>query len=71
MVRLWRLYAPPAAEIPLALPDGRLMTVPLPAPPGHLPDPGGTLHQAAVMMDAFAVMTAAEHELRRTHGTGG
>lgn len=69
MVRLWRLYAPAAAEFPLPLPDGRVVPVPLPPPPGHLPDAGGTLHQPAIMMDAFAAMSAAEQELRRTHGT--
>ncbi len=30
---------------------------------GHLPDPGGMLQQAAIMMDAFAVMNAAERDL--------
>jgi hypothetical protein len=68
MLRLWRRYAPPAGDIPLALPDGKLLRVPLPAPPGHLPDPGGTQQQAAVMMDAFDVMSAAEQAFRRLYG---
>ena len=31
----------------------------------HLPDQGGVLDQAAAMVDAFGVMTAAEGELSR------
>jgi len=31
---------------------------------GHLPDAGGTLDQPAIMLDAFALMSATEHELQ-------
>jgi hypothetical protein len=34
---------------------------------GHLPDAGGAGEQAAIMMDAFAVMSAAEAELRKAN----
>ena len=38
---------------------------------GHLPDAGGTLDQAAIMMDAFDAMTSAEAELKpRTREDG-
>lgn len=36
--------------------------------PGHLPDGGGTLDQAAPMMDAFRVMDAAEARLKKDRG---
>ena len=32
---------------------------------GHLPDAGGTLDQAAAMIDAFALMSAAERDLAK------
>lgn len=32
--------------------------------PGWLPDPGGVLDQAAILLDAFAVMSAAEAALQ-------
>lgn len=32
---------------------------------GWLPDPGGTLDQPRVMLEAFAVMSAVEHELTK------
>jgi hypothetical protein len=32
---------------------------------GHLPDQGGVMDQAAVMIDAFGIMTGAEGELAR------
>jgi len=32
---------------------------------GHLPDEGGVMDQAAAMIDAFGIMTAAETELAR------
>ena len=32
---------------------------------GHLPDQGGVMDQAAVMIDAFGIMTAAEGELAK------
>lgn len=35
---------------------------------GHLPDGGGTLDQAAPMMDAFRVMDAAEARLKKDRG---
>lgn len=31
---------------------------------GHLPEDGGVMRQAAVMLEAFDVMTAAERDLR-------
>lgn len=33
--------------------------------PGHLPEPGGILDQAAKMLDAFAVMNAAAAEIEK------
>lgn len=36
--------------------------------PGPLPDGGGTLDQAAVMMDAFRIMDAAEARLKKDRG---
>ena len=40
---------------------------------GHLPDAGGAMDQAAVMIDAFAAMSAAKMELEKQHDatTGG
>lgn len=35
---------------------------------GHLPDAGGTLDQAAIMLDAFRVMDGAEQRLRKERG---
>ena len=32
---------------------------------GHLPDQGGVMDQAAVMIDAFGIMSSAEGELAR------
>lgn len=32
---------------------------------GHLPDGGGSLDQAAIMLDAFGVMSSTEAALRR------
>ncbi len=32
---------------------------------GHLPDQGGVMDQAAMMIDAFGIMTAAEGELAK------
>ena len=32
---------------------------------GHLPDAGGSGQQAAIMLDAFAAMNAAEAELEK------
>lgn len=49
MVRLWRLY------------QGGMVSG---WAPGWLPDPGGVLDQAAVLLDAFAVMSAAEAALQ-------
>jgi hypothetical protein len=31
---------------------------------GHLPDAGGTLDQAAIMLEAFAIMSAAEARMK-------
>lgn len=36
--------------------------------PGHLPDSGGTLDQAACMIDAFRVMDRAEARLKKERG---
>lgn len=33
--------------------------------PGHLPDPGGSLDQAAIMIDAFAIMSAEDARLAK------
>lgn len=35
---------------------------------GHLPDDGGVMDQAAIMLDAFDVMTVAARALREEHG---
>ncbi len=56
MVRLWRAYRPQPGRI-----DGMASGV-IPVP-GHLPESGGYGEQAAVMMEAFAIMSAAEAEL--------
>jgi len=50
MLKLWRLYRG----------GGGLAG----AIPGHLPEAGGTLDQAAIMLHAFDLMSAAEAALR-------
>lgn len=55
MVRLWRAYRPPPGRI-----DG--MAGGLIPVTGHLPESGGAGEQAAAMMDAFEIMSAAEAE---------
>ena len=37
---------------------------------GHLPDGGGTLVQATIMLDAFAIMSIAEAAIKKEYGTG-
>lgn len=56
MVQLWRAYRPQPGRI------GGMSAGVVPVS-GHLPDAGGTGDQAAIMMDAFAIMTDAEAEL--------
>ncbi len=56
MIEYWRAYAPPPGRI------GGMAAGYLPAH-GHLPEAGGYGDQAAIMLDAFAVMSAAEAEL--------
>ncbi|PWC86048.1 hypothetical protein TSH100_13820 [Azospirillum sp. TSH100] len=56
MVQLWRAYRPQPGRI------GGMAAGVVPVV-GHLPDAGGTGDQAAIMMDAFAIMSDAEAEL--------
>lgn len=56
MLRLWRLYAPPAGRIS-GMAAGLVPVV------GHLPESGGAGEQAAIMLDAFDVMSAMQAEL--------
>lgn len=56
MLALWRAYAPPMGRI------GGMAAGLLPVQ-GHLPETGGYGDQAAIMLDAFAVMSAAAAEL--------
>lgn len=56
MVRLWRAYHPHPGRIG-GMAAGILPIV------GHLPESGGVGEQAAVMLDAFEIMTAAEADL--------
>lgn len=62
MVRLWRAAHPPAGRI--AGMAGGIIPV-----TGHLPESGGYGEQAAVMLDAFDAMSAAEAELERGSGS--
>jgi hypothetical protein len=55
MVQLWRLAHPSPGRI------GGMAGGVIPVA-GHLPDAGGAGDQAAAMMDAFRLMTAAEAE---------
>ncbi|MBP2297951.1 hypothetical protein [Azospirillum picis] len=56
MVQLWRAYQPHAGRI------GGMAQGVVPVT-GHLPEAGGVGDQAAIMMDAFAIMSQAEAEL--------
>lgn len=56
MVQLWRAYRPQPGRI------GGMAAGVVPVA-GHLPEAGGAGDQAAIMMDAFAIMTDAEAEL--------
>ncbi|MGF7176996.1 hypothetical protein [Azospirillum doebereinerae] len=56
MVQFWRAYRPPPGRV--AGMAGGIIPV-----AGHLPEAGGFGDQAAIMLDAFAIMTAAEAEL--------
>lgn len=55
MVRLWRAYRPSPGRI-AGMAAGYLPVV------GHLPESGGVGEQAAIMLDAFDIMTQAETE---------
>jgi hypothetical protein len=57
MVRFWAAYAPEPGRI-AGMSAGVLPVQ------GHLPEAGGFGDQAAVMLDAFAVMSAAWAEMR-------
>lgn len=56
MIALWRAFAPPMGRI------GGMAAGLVPVQ-GHLPESGGYGEQAAIMLDAFAVMSAAQAEL--------
>jgi hypothetical protein len=62
MVRLWHLYKGGELQGQFvgagggAAFHGRMV--------GHLPEAGGTLDQPAIMLDAFALMSATEAELK-------
>lgn len=56
MVRLWRAYRPSPGRL------GGLVQGVVPVV-GHLPEAGGAGEQAAIMLDAFAIMDSAEAEL--------
>jgi hypothetical protein len=56
MLRLWRAYCPAPGRIGGAAAG----LVPV---SGHLPERGGSGDQAAIMLDAFAIMSAAEVDL--------
>lgn len=56
MVRYWRAYCPHPGRI------GGMAAGIIPAA-GHLPEAGGYGDQAAIMLDAFEIMSAAEAEL--------
>lgn len=56
MVSLWRAFRPRPGQI------GGMAAGVVPVA-GHLPESGGYGEQAAVMLDAFDAMTAAEAEL--------
>ncbi|MFC5358262.1 hypothetical protein [Azospirillum himalayense] len=56
MVRFWRAYRPAPGRI-VGMAAG---VVPV---AGHLPEAGGYGDQAAIMLDAFEIMSAAEAEL--------
>lgn len=58
MVSLWRAARPHPGMI-RGMAGGVLPV------PGHLPEGGGFGEQAAIMIDAFTIMDAAEAELRR------
>jgi len=56
MLRLWRAYRPVPGQIAGAA--GGVVPA-----AGHLPESGGAGEQAAIVMDAFDVMSQAEAEL--------
>lgn len=56
MVRYWRAYRPHPGRI------GGMAAGIIPAT-GHLPESGGYGDQAAIMLDAFEIMSGAEAEL--------
>lgn len=58
MLVLWRLYAPPPGRI-AGMAGGIIPAA------GFLPDAGGAGDQAAIMLEAFGVMSAAEAELSK------
>ncbi|MGQ9367697.1 hypothetical protein [Azospirillum sp. ST 5-10] len=58
MLHLWRAYRPAPGRV------GGMASGIVPVT-GHLPEAGGWGDQAAVMMDAFAIMDAADADLRR------
>ncbi|NUB24308.1 hypothetical protein [Azospirillum brasilense] len=56
MVRFWRAYRPTPGRI------GGMAAGVIPVA-GHLPEAGGYGDQAAIMLDAFEIMSAAEAEM--------
>ena len=56
MVRLWRAFRPAPGRV-MGMAVGYLPVA------GHLPEAGGVGNQAAVMIEAFDVMTRAEISL--------
>lgn len=56
MLTLWRAYAPPPGRI-AGMAAGVIRST------GHLPEAGGAGEQAAIMLDAFECMTAAEAQI--------
>jgi hypothetical protein len=60
---LWRQFDPQPGRID-GMAAGRIPVQ------GHLPEAGGAGDQAAIMMDAFAVMSAAWSRIQRRRGGG-
>lgn len=61
MLRLWRAYRPAPGRI------GGMAAGVIPVT-GHLPEAGGSGEQAAIMIEAFGIMDAAEAQLLAESG---
>ena len=61
MLVLWRQYAPLPGRI-AGMAAGLIPVT------GHLPEAGGVGDQAAIMIDAFEIMTAAQQRLDASRG---